>query len=178
MAGQRLTQKSSLNEQTGSGDLYMVVDVNATTGSAQGTSKSIDSKFVIQTDKFSLSNAEVLALDSTPKTLIGALSGYMPTIYNVTILCTYASATEASAKAMMFGFDDSSDLDYWGKADRIMNGETTDCSYVIHAQGAPRTPVKNTSIINTPFICWASSTGFAGGWSCDIYVTYAYTKVL
>ena len=178
MAGQRLTQKSSLNEQTGSGDLYMVVDVNDTTGSAQGTSKSIDSKFVIQTDKFSLSNAEVLALDSTPKTLIGALSGYMPTIYNVTILCTYASATEASSKAMLFGFDDSSDLDYWGKADRIMNGETTDCSYVIHAQGAPRTPVKNTSIINTPFICWASSTGFAGGWSCDIYVTYAYTKVL
>ena len=178
MAGQRLTDKTALAEQTGSGDLYMVVDVNDTTGSAQGTSKSIDSKFVIQTDKFSLSNAEVLALDSTPKTLIGALSGYMPTIYNVTVLCTYAAATEASAKALMFGFDDSSDTEYWGKVDRIMNSESTDCSYVVHAQGAPRTPVKNTSIINTPFICWASSTGFAGGWSCDIYVTYAYTKVL
>ena len=178
MANQRLTDKTAMDQQTGSGDLFHVVDVNDTTGSSAGTSKKIDSKFVIQTDKFSLSNAEVLALDSTPKTLIGALSGYMPTIYNVTILCTYASATEASAKAMMFGFDDSSDLDYWGKADRIMNSETTDCSYVVHGQGAPRTPVKNTSIINTPFICWASSTGFAGGWSCDIYVTYAYTKVL
>ena len=56
MAGQRLTDKTALAEQTGSGDLYMVVDVNDTTGSSAGTSKSIDSKFVIQTDKFSLNN--------------------------------------------------------------------------------------------------------------------------
>ena len=178
MAGQRLTDKTALEEQTGSGDLYMVVDVNDTTGSAAGTSKKIDSKYVIQTDKFSLSNAEVLDLDATPKTLIGALSGYMPTIFNVTVLCTYASATEASNKGLLFGFDSSVDTDYWGKADRIMSGETTDCSFVIQAQGAPRTPAKNTSIINTPFICWADGAGFSGGWSCDIYVTYAYTKVL
>ena len=51
MAGQRLTDKTALAEQTGSGDLFMVVDVNDTTGSAAGTSKKIDSKFVIQTDK-------------------------------------------------------------------------------------------------------------------------------
>jgi len=178
MAGQRLTDKTALEEQAGSGDLLMVVDVNDTTGSAQGTSKKTDFKYVIQTDKFSLSNAEVLALDSTPKTLIGALSGYMPTIFNVTVLCTYVAATEASAKGLLFGFDSSVDTDYWGKADRIMNSETTDCSYIIQAQGAPRTPVKNTSIINSPFICWSDGTGFGGGWSCDIYVTYAYTKVL
>ena len=178
MAGQRLTDRTALDEQTGSGDLYMIVDVNDTTGSAAGTSKKLDSKFVIQTDKFSLSNAEVLDLNSNEKTLIGALSGYMPTIYNVTVLCTYAAATELSSKGLLFGFDDTVDTDYWGKVDRIMNGETTDCSYVVHAQGAPRTPVKNTSIINTPFICWADSTGFTGGWSCDIYVTYCYTKIL
>ena len=178
MAGQRLTDKTALEQQAGSGDLLMVVDVSDTTGSAQGTSKKMDFKYVIQTDKFSLSNAEVLHLDATPKTLIGALSGYMPTIFNVTVLCTYAASTEASNKGLLFGFDSSVDTDYWGKADRIMSGETTDCSFVIQAQGAPRTPVKNTSIINTPFICWSDSTGFGGGWSCDIYVTYAYTKVL
>ena len=37
MAGQKLTDKSALEEQTGSGDLFMVVDVNDTTGSAAGT---------------------------------------------------------------------------------------------------------------------------------------------
>ena len=75
MANQRLTDKTALEEQTGSGDLYMIVDVSDTSSSAQGTSKKLDSKFVIQTDKFSLSNAEVLALDTTPKVLVGALSG-------------------------------------------------------------------------------------------------------
>ena len=45
MAGQRLTDKSALENHTGSGDLYMVVDVSDTTGSAAGTSKKLDSKF-------------------------------------------------------------------------------------------------------------------------------------
>ena len=48
MAGQRLTDKTALEEQAGSGDLLMVVDVNDTTGSAQGTSKKMDFKYVIQ----------------------------------------------------------------------------------------------------------------------------------
>ena len=120
----------------------------------------------------------MLDLENTPKTLIGALSGYMPTVYNVTVLCTYASSTEASNRGLLFGFDNSDDTHYWGKADRIMSSESTDCSYVVQGQGAPRIPVRTTSIINTPFICWADSTGFGGGWSCDIYVTYCYTKIL
>ena len=178
MANQRLTDKTALEEQTGSGDLYLIVDVNDTTGSSAGTSKKLDSKFVIQTDKYSLSNAEVLDLENTPKTLIGALSGYMPTIYNITVLCTYGASTEGSGKDLIFGFDSSVDLDYWGKVDRIMNSESTNCSYAVHAPSAPRVPIKNTSIINSPFLVWAEGTGFDGGWSCDIYITYSYTKVL
>ena len=177
MAGQRLTDKSALEEQTGSGDLFMVVDVNDTTGSSAGTSKKLDSKFVIQTDKYSLSNAELLDLENTPKTLVPALSGYMPTVYNITILCTYAADTEASGKDLIFGFD-GNDADFWAKVDRVMQGETTDCTYVVQCVSQPRVPVKNTSIINSPFICWAEGTGFDGGWSCDIYITYSYTKVL
>ena len=179
MAGQRLTDKTALEQQTGSGDLFMVVDVNDTTGSAAGTSKKIDSKYVIQTDKFSLSNAEVLDLDSTPKTLIGALSGYMPTIFNVTVLCTYASATEASRKDMIFGFDESNDAEYWSYIESCMDSETTDNTYIVGAGRAlSKAGSASTSILNKPFLCWAEGTGFAGGWSCDIYVTYCYTKVL
>ena len=76
MAGQRLTDKSALNNHTGTGDLYMVVDVSDTTGSADGTSKKLDSKFVIQTDKISVSNAEILALRTTSKTLASDPSRY------------------------------------------------------------------------------------------------------
>ena len=102
----------------------------------------------------------------------------MPTVFNVTVLCTHAAPDESSANGLYFGFAPGSSTDYWGKIDRCMNAETTDCSYVVHAQGAPRAPVKDTSIINTAFSCWTDSGGFDGGWSCDVYVTYCYTKIL
>ena len=178
MAGQRLTDKTALEEQTGSGDLYMVVDVNDTTGSAEGTSKKIDSKFVIQTDKFSLSNAEVLDLNSNEKTLVGALSGYMVTPLSVTVLCTYASATENQRKDLLFGFDDSIDTSYWSKVSDCMDGQTTDMTYIIGGFDQTKEGAWTASTLNKPFICWAEGTGFTGGWSCDIYVTYCYTKVL
>ena len=81
MAGQRLTDKTALEEQLGSGDLLMVVDVNDTTGSAAGTSKKLDAKYLIQTDKISVSNAEFKALNSDGKLLIsspGAGFGIIP----------------------------------------------------------------------------------------------------
>jgi hypothetical protein len=52
MAGQRLTDKTALEQQTGSGDLFMVVDVNDTTGSAAGTSKKIDSNISYKLIKY------------------------------------------------------------------------------------------------------------------------------
>ena len=178
MAGQRLTDKTALEQQTGSGDLYMVVDVSDTTGSAAGTSKKFDSKFLVQTDKFSLNNTEVLALDTEPKTLIGALSGYMPMVYSVTVLCTYALATENQRKDLIFGFDSSTDVAYWGAVADCMDSVTTDTSYVVQAAQPRNTGSCATSLLNKPFLCWAEGTGFTGGWSCDIYVTYAYVKVL
>ena len=178
MAGERLTDKTAMDSQAGSGDLLMVVDVSDTTGSATGTSKKMDFKYVIQTDKISLSNAEVLALDSTPKTLVGALSGYMVTPLSVTVLCTYASATEAARKDLLFGFDESSDTVFWSKIESCMDTETTDNTYVCGAIDPSKTGSCSSTILNKPFKCWAEGTGFSGGWSCDIYVTYAYTKVL
>ena len=176
MAGQRLTDKTALEEQTGSGDLYMIVDVSDTTGSAEGTSKKLDSKFVIQTDKFSLNNTEVQALNSSPKTLIGALSGYMVTVFNVTILCTYASSTESSSNDLLFGFDSSSTSQHWKQIRDMMNGKTTDITFMIGAT-PPSGGSCSTSTLNKPFIMW-SNAAFNGGWSCDVYVTYCYTKVL
>ena len=52
MANVKLTDKTALEEQLGSGDLFMVVDVNDTTGSSAGTSKKFDTKYLIQTEKF------------------------------------------------------------------------------------------------------------------------------
>ena len=178
MVGQRLTDKTALEQQAGSGDLLMFVDVNDTTGSAAGTSKKMDFKYVIQTDKFSLNNTEVKALNSTPKTLVGALSGYMVNPLSVTVLCTYAAATEAARKDLLFGFDESSDTIFWSKIESCMDSETTDITYVCGAIDPAKSGSCSTTILNKPFKCWSEGSGFTGGWSCDIYVTYAYTKVL
>ena len=176
MAGQRLTDKTALEEQAGSGDLLMLVDVSDTTGSAVGTSKKTDFKYVIQTDKFSLNNTEVQALNTTSKTLIGALSGYMTTVFNVTILCTYASATEASSNNLNIGYIDTDDTYYWRQVRDIMNGKTTDITYQLSAYPSSFGTCTET-ILNKPLKMW-SNGAFTGGWSCDVYVSYAYTKIL
>ena len=177
MAGQRLTDKTALEEQAGSGDLLMVVDVSDTTGSAEGTSKKTDFKYVVQTDKISVSNAEIQALDSTPKTLVGALSGYMITPFNVTILVTYAAATDSSNKNLYLGYDGSSASYYWDISQRFMSGVTTDNSYVYGGNIPDRYGARTSSILNAPFLMWANGA-FDGGFTMDVYITYAYTKVL
>jgi hypothetical protein len=177
MAGQRLTDKTALAEQTGSGDLYMVVDVSDTTGSSAGTSKSIDSKFVIQTDKFSLANSDVIALHTTPKTLVGALSGYFVTPLSVSVFCTKAGSTETSSNNLMFGFDSSTDSTYWNQIRDCMNNKLTNLSYVVSATPSASGTYVGSSTVNRPFEMW-SNAAFNGGWSMEVYVTYAYTKLL
>ena len=177
MAGQRLTDKTALEQQAGSGDLLMVVDVSDTTGSAAGTSKKMDFKYLIQTDKFSLSNAEVTSLDSSPKTLVGALSGYMVTPISVTVLATYAASTESSNNNLYFGYDASQDLLYWDYSSRFMGSITTSNTFIFSGGVPSSRGVDAQSILNRPFVMW-SNGAFNGGWTCDVYCTYAYTKVL
>jgi|TARA_R110002020_G_scaffold473129_1_gene701943 hypothetical protein len=177
MANQKLTQKSALDEQTGSGDIYMVVDVSDTTGSSSGTSKKIDSKFVIQTDKFSLDNTEVQALNTTPKTLVGALSGYWVNVFSVSVFCTRNGSNETSSNNLYLGFDSSTDTTYWHQVRDIMHNKITDLSYIL----APAPPSSGTyigtSVVNRPFEMW-SNAAFNGPWTCEVYVTYAYVKLL
>ena len=177
MAGQRLTDKTALEEQAGSGDLLMLVDVSDTTGSSAGTSKKTDFKYVIQTDKFSLSNAEVLDLENTPKVLVGALSGYMVTPISATVLCTHGSPNESSNNNLMFGWDNTQDTLYWDYASRFMGAKSADASYVFGGN-QPGGGVDAGSLLNKSFKMWVSSLGFNGGWSCDVYLTYCYTKLL
>ena len=179
MAGQRLTDKTALEQQTGSGDLFMVVDVNDSTGSAAGTSKKIDAKYIIQTDKFSLSNAEIklLSTGDSPKTLVSALSGYMVTPISCTILTTAdPSDIEGSNKQLYLGFDHTQTALYWDTASKFMGTISTNNTFILPGDPAGK-GVKGSSTLNTAFYMW-SSGAFTGGWSCDVYLTYCYTKIL
>lgn len=177
MANQRLTDKTAMEMQTGSGDLFHVVDVSDTTGSSAGTSKKIDSKFIIQTDKFSLPNNEVVALHTTPKTLVGALSGYFVTPLSVSVFCTKAGSTETSSNNLMFGFDSSTDNNYWFQIRDCMNNKLTNLSYIVSGNPASGGTYVGSSTVNRPFEMW-SNLAFNGGWTMEVYVTYSYTKLL
>ena len=175
MAGQRLTDKSALSNHTGTGDLYMIVDVSDTTGSAAGTSKKLDSKFVIQTDKISVSAAEAQALKTAPKTLVSAPgSGYAVIPLNFTIFNTYSGPTETAKRTLIFGHTGSNNPTYAsGAVGAYMQNVTTNATYIVSNASMVTTVqmTKTTSIDDTPLYL-SSSDNFAGGFTMDVYVTY------
>jgi hypothetical protein len=171
MAGQRLTDKSALNNHTGTGDLYMVVDVSDTTGSSAGTSKKIDSKFVIQTDKISVSASATQSLKTTPVTLVSSPgSGYAVIPLCFTLFNTYSS-TESAKVPLLFGHTGSNDSTLaCATITNYMKDVTTNATFITSpSMDIPMT--KTTSIDNTPLYVSAAGN-YSGGFSIDIYVTY------
>ncbi len=175
MANQKLTDKTALNEQAGSGDLLMLVDVNDTTGSSAGTSKKEDIKYFMQTDKIPVSNAEFQDLGTTPKTLVGALSGYMINVFRVTILCTHASPDDSAAATLRFTYDTSESSNFWTEYRRFMNGVSTDASFCFSPNQSSVGSCK-TTLLNKHF-SMLSSADYNGGLSADFYVPSVKPKV-
>ena len=58
-----------------------------------------------------------------------------------------------------------------------MASVTTDNAYVYGGNMQSRYAVRTSSILNAPFVIW-SNGAFNGGFTMDVYITYAYTKVL
>ena len=105
MAGQRLTDKSGLAQQTAGDDILMVVDVSDTTGSAQGTSKKIEAKNIISVASVSLSSAQIQALHTSAVVLLPAPgSGFMYMVHSVIIDNTYVSTTQTVRRAAQLAF--------------------------------------------------------------------------
>ena len=181
MAGQKLTDKSALANHTGTGDLYMIVDVSDTTGSTAGTSKKLDSKYVIQTDKISVSNAEFTAMDDSGsagkfKTLIAAQgSGYMAVPLSVNIISTASDADNSNA-TLYLGWDASQTSNYWESLVRFMRGSTgtiTNCfspTALLAGNAA-------TSIDDKPFLMYSSANFDSTDLAADVYVTYQVIKL-
>ena len=181
MAGQRLTDKTALAENTANDDKLMVVDTSDTTGSSAGTSKKIDSKYIIQTDKISVSNAELQAMNNTGsagtfKELVSAPgSGLFILPLSVQIHCTYASTTETSNRNIFVSFDPTDSVNYWGQVGRIMSSKTTNFVYMSFFRTSSSLALYDASIENLP-LKLSSSGSFNGGWSANVYVTYQIVK--
>ena len=176
MAGQRLTDKTALASQTGSGDLYMIVDVNDTTGSAEGTSKKLDSKFVIQTDKISVTSAEFQAMDATGGAGTFRLlanspgAGYGFQILSATVIGKYVSATESSNNSLYLGYVSNTTSAYWGVAGRFMSGKTSDTTFTLK-DNVSTSPALLASFDDKPLVLY-SNGNFNGDFTADVYITY------
>ena len=181
MAGQRLTDKTALAQPTASDDKLMVVDTSDTTGSSAGTSKKIDAKYIIQTDKIAVSNSDLQAMDNTGGAgtfvqLVGAPgSGYFILPLSVQIHCTYAASTESTNKNMFISFDPTDQVNYWGQVSRIMSSRTTNYVYMSFFRTSSSLALYDASIENLP-LKLSSNGNFNGGWSANVYVTYQIVK--
>ena len=78
--------------------------------------------------------------------------------------------------SLIFSYDTSEATNYWYSYRRFMNGVTTDTSFCFSPEPSASGSCKS-SLLNKPFKMF-SSAAFNGGFSADVYVTYAYTKVL
>jgi len=178
--GQRLTDRAALEQQAGSGDLLMVVDVNDTQGSPEGTSKQMDFKYLMQTDKISVTSAEFQAMDATGgagtfRTLAnGPGAGYGYILLSAVIVTDYTSA-ESSNKNLYIGYNSTSVVDYIATIGRFMSGKTGDTSWqmkYIASGGA----VLDGSIENKPLVLYTNGT-LNGTYSADVYITYQVVQL-
>ena len=171
MAGQRLTDKGTFGtDPIDWADLLMGVDISDTTGSADGTSKSIKAQRLITTVTSSLDNAAVQDLDSTPLGLFNPGTGFIVIPIAVTIVTTYASATESSNFNMYLGYTSGQTLVYWDYVSRFMGGIATSSTWVLSGGNAQAKGVNNATIESLPLKMW-SSGAFNGGWTCKVYAT-------
>jgi len=174
MANQRLTDKSALASNTGTGDLFLIVDVNDTTGSAAGTSKKLDSSYVIQTDIISVTNGELQALAGSPRTLISAPgSGYGIIPISVLAFFDYQSTTQGTKVNTYVGHTGSGAY-AWGTIAGTMHGITTDMTYPFAPSAG--VPTTNASIDDRAFEMH-SSANFTNDMTAKIFVTYQILKL-
>ena len=176
MAGQRLTDKTSMNSQAGSGDLLMVVDVNDTSSSAEGTSKKMDFKYVIQTDKISVTSAEFQAMDATGGANTFRILAYSPgsgygfQILSATVIGRYVSSTDSSSKSLYLGYVSNTTFAYWGLAGKFMHNRGSDTTYTLK-DNINTNPAMLGSFDDKPLVLY-SDGNFNGDFTADVYITY------
>ena len=181
MAGQRLTDKTALAENLASDDILMCVDVGDTTSSAEGTSKSVLSKYIIQTDKVTVSNAELTSMDATGgagtfKEIIPAQgSGYIAIPLKVTILPTVSDG-ETSNATLYLGYDSSQETYDWDSITRFNRNATSTQTFILHGAGGHGITAQ-TSIDNLPFLMYSSANFNSTDMALNVYVTYQVVKL-
>ena len=178
MAGQRLTDKSALDENLASDDILMCVDTSDTTGSADGTSKKVGSKYIIQTDTVSLSSAEVNALSSTPATLVAAPgSGFFAQPITITCICTFVSSGNTTGGYLYISNEAPQIANYLVRQRDFYKNESADRTFIFGASNtAGADGTYDGTIDNLPLYLYTDAA-YTGNWTMKVYTTYQIVKI-
>ncbi len=174
MAGQRLTDKTLLSENLAPGDLLMVVDTSDTTGSADGTSKKIANKHIIQTDTVTGN----LDLNSNPLTLVaapGAGSFIQP--LTIAVLYTYNSSASTANPFMFINYDSTDYNEYIVSFRSFLQNKTSSLTYQFGCTPSnPSNGVYEGLITNKPLIM-STTVDLGGDGSFKVYTTYQIVTI-
>jgi len=177
----RLSQITALAENPASDDFLMVVDKSDTTSSADGTSKKVDNKYIIQTDKKSLVAGDFTSMDDT-----GAVGTYQVLVENpgsgfaiiplsVLIITKSFVTAETSNSNLYFGWAPNTTALYWKFISR-WNGSVLSAASFQYVADVPAKGMAGASIDNTKFYMWANNN-FNGNYGADVYTTYQIVKL-
>mgnify|MGYP003134109668 CR=1 FL=1 len=177
MAGQRLTDKTSLTEQLSSGDLLMTVDVSDTTGSASGTSKQIANKYIIQTDTLSLTASD-LDLSSTPQTLVSAPgAGYFIQPLTITCIVTWVSSGTSQSNYLYVSYNPAQTATYLVSQRDFMKSESADTSFVFGGGKSTAGNGTNSLSIENKALYVYSNVDYTGDFTMKWFTTYQIVKI-
>ena len=183
MATKKVTQLATATSAADL-DLVMIVDVDDTAMSPNGTNKQITkanllsgSAGLLTQVETVLNNTDVgrMKYNDIPVTLVAAQTGKIIVPVNFTVVATASGLAEASSDDLRFGWSaaTSGTVDYLMSSRDFMNGITG--GVVTTSVFSPNNTAFTTSFPfsaeNKPLQAWCSDV-FAGGWYMTIYTTY------
>ena len=183
MATKKVTQLTTATSAADL-DLVMIVDVDDTAMSPEGTNKQITKANLLSgvgsltQVSTTVNNTSVLRMkyDDLPIELVAGIAGKIIVPVGITILATQAGITETSSDDLKFGWDaanSGSGADNFTSIrdmmDGVTGGVTQSQSISPYANGWAES--YNGDATGQPLEAWCNDV-FNGGWSMVIYTTY------
>ena len=181
MAGQRLTDKTAYGTTPiDYRDLIMGVDISDTTGSPEGTSKSLKAQRLITTVTSSLDSTAVNALSTTPLGLFNPGTGFIVIPQTVICVCTHVGVSETNGEYLYIGYDKatSGTTNYWERHRDFYKDETADRTFVFSGNTTvPADGAYAGDISGKALELW-SGAAFNGNWTMKVYATVSIAPAI
>jgi len=179
----RLSQITALNETPASDDFLMIVDKSDTTSSADGTSKKIDNKFIIQTTTVDINNAQWLALSTTGIEIVPTPgSGFAIIPIAVYAIYTEGATPNTASLNSTIGYINNNITYYWDQNRFWMDSPSYTSGAFIYSGGNPSSrgvSIPGDNIANKPLFYYTTVPPSSG--SCTgvlkIQTTYRIVNV-